>query len=224
MLSQELIMEYENCLLGKSKNIPPFYFAYDSTYNMQQALAIMKYAFEVYLRSWTPIDLRENINKTLLDKLKLTGLLKYIIFPPELDPQQDYFFIVWSIYPYTIDLDKKDLILKVYKEMMTGKIKRYPKEFFTGIPGLVRAGLCLQYAIEQNLPVSSIKELYRFFSTPTASTFLRKNKLYAVYEDSFENPLAYLHYALPSSQKDETWYYYYTFIYYYQRLKGGTEQ
>lgn len=220
MLSQELIMEYENCLLGKNRTIPAFYFSFDRHSNMQQALNIMKYAFETYLKSWTPVDLRENIDRKLLDKLKLSGLLKYIIFPPELNPQKDYFFIVWSIYPNTVNLDKNDLILKVYKDMMDGTIKRYPKEFFTGIYGLVRAGLCLQYAIEQNLPVSSIKELYHFFSTPTASTFLRKNKLYAVYEDSFETPVDYLHYALPAQQKDPLWYSYYLFCYKLHRMGG----
>lgn len=196
----------------KNNSVPQYYFAYDEYSNEKLALKIVKYAFETYLK-WDPFVLRDHLTVTILEKLKLKQFLRYIPFPPELDPKRDLFYIVWKIYPQTIHFSDNDLILKVYKDLLSGVIKRFPKEFFTGIYGITRAGLCLQYMIEQYVQVASISELYKLFSSQEGISLLRKYKLLPVCEDSFRDPIDYLHYALPAKQKDDFLYSYYSFEY-----------
>ena len=213
MISPELILEYENCLLGKSNNISLYYFGYDKRLNMNTALSIMRYAFETYLK-WDPVILRDHISQSLLDKLCLTPLMRFIIFPPELEPEQNLSYIVWKLYPNVINYEQNDLILNVYKSLLSGIIQRFPKEFFTGMDGLTRAELCLQYMLEQYVSITDIKELYQLMSSSRGNAILRKYKLLSVCEDSYLSPLDFLHSALPKTQKDDLWYSYYTFIYY----------
>lgn len=202
MLNQELILEYENCLLGKTVTIPKYYFSYAQESNARIALSIMQYAFENYLR-WDPFTLRDQLNMRIMQKLKLKLLIKYIPFPPELNPKTDLFYIVWKIYPKTIHFSETDLILKIYTQVLSGELQRFPKEFFTGIYGMVRARVCLQYLIEQYMTVNDIEELYRIFASKQGTTLLKKYKLFSVCESSFDNPVEFLHYSLPQQQKDD---------------------
>lgn len=207
----EVIIEYENCLIGKNKTISQSFFPYDDYANEKIALRIMKYAFETYL-GWDPFALRDHLTKDILKKLKLTQLIRYISFPPELNSKKDFFYIIWKLYPQTINFSENDLILKVYKNLLSGKIQRFPKEFFTGIYGLERARLCLQYMIEEYIQVSSIEELYELFSSENIITLLEKYKLRSICEDSFLDPLEFLHYSLPEKQKSEFLYNFYIFM------------
>lgn len=208
---KSVIAEYEDALIGKRKSVSAYYFSYGQTGNMKLALQVMKYAFETYLH-WPPAVLRDYITHEILDRLKLKFLMRYIVFPPELDPQTDLFFLVWKIYPQTIHYSDKDLALRVYRNLLDGKIQKYPKEFFTGNDGVRRAQICLRYMIEQHLQFNSVKELYEFFSSTDCERVLRKNKLLVVSRDLYDSPLEYLHCSLPAEQQEDFWYRYYDFI------------
>lgn len=207
---QSIIAEYEDTLIGKRKSISPFYFSYGETGNMKLALQVMKYAFETYLQ-WSPQDLQACLTYEVLERLHLKSLLRYVVFPPELDVSQDLFYIAWLLYPETLHFDQKDLILRVYQKLLEGRQQKFPKEFFTGSDGLTRSQVCLRYMIEQYLTFSSIKDMYAFFAAEACHKVLRKYKLLVVCRDLYDTPVDYLHASLARGQQDEFWYRYYDF-------------
>jgi len=204
------IAEYEDLLVGKRKTLSPYYFNYNTTGNMRLALQIAKYAFDTYL-GWSPDQLRDCLTIDVVERLKLHGLIRYIAFPPELDSTKDLFYIAWLLYPATVHFSEKDLVLRVYKNLLAKKIQKYPKEFFTGRDGLTRAQVCLRYMIEQYLPVKSIDELYEYFGTQKSVRFMRQNKLLVVCNDLFYTPVEFLHKSLHKNQQNVFLYRYYDF-------------
>lgn len=210
MIDLNLITEYEQTLIGHRYSVFPTYFCYSDNSNEAMALSVMKYAFETYLR-WSPEDIRDYLTMNILKLLKLDGLLKYIHFPIELNPDKDLYYLAWAIYPELNDYSCKDLTLNVYKNLMNKKIEKYPKEFFTGMDGMARACICLKYMIEQNLQFESVEDMYAFFATKEASVMLRKNKLESISKDLYETNVDYIHDALASSQKIEILYHFYKF-------------
>lgn len=204
------IAEYEDTLVGKRKSVSVYYFSYGESGNMRLALQIMQYAFETYLK-WEPLVLRDYLTFEVLDRLKLRFLLKYIVFPPELNSKEDLFYIAWLIYPKTIHYGAKELTLRVYQKLMDKEIQKFPKEFFTGRDGVTRSQICLRYVIEHQLNLSSIKALYEYFSTDACTKMLRKNKLLVVSRDLYDSQVDYLHSSLAEEQRDEFWFRYYDF-------------
>ena len=177
---------------------------------MKLALHIMQYAFETYL-GWTPQVLRDNLTLDILERLKLKSLLRYIQFAPELNAKEDLFYIAWLIYPETVHYGKKELTLRVYKQLLNKQLQKFPKEFFTGRDGLTRSQICLRFMIEQFLHFTSVEEMYRYFSTEECTKTLRKYKLLVVCRDLYDTQLEYLHESLAKEQRDTFWYRYYDF-------------
>ena len=204
--------KYEQMLIGNSPSNPYDYFPYTAEVNMKMALDVFRYAFEQFLR-WTPLEVRDYINMDILDKLKLTFFLRYIQFPVELDPGRDLFYLAWLMYPQTIHMSETDLILNVYKGVLDRSLKKYPKEFFTGNSGYVRAMVCLKYALENGRQFENLEELYAYYASPDVWKFLKEAKLDAVCKDLFRTPVEYLHECLSDAQRDEFLYHYYTFLY-----------
>jgi len=204
------IAEYEDVLIGKRKAISSYYFSYGQNGNMKLVLQIMRYSFNTYLR-WSAGQLRDCLTLEALEHLKLRTLLRHIAFPPELDRKQDLFYIAWLLYPKTVHLTEQDLILRVYKGILEGRLQKYPKEFFTGQYGLLRARVCLRYMIEQHLQFGSIPELYEYFASPQCQRTLRMHKLLTICRDLYDSTVEYLHQTLPREQQDVFLYRFYDF-------------
>ena len=86
MISKDLMLEYDELLLGNRTTLPQSFFSTNgSAANEQNALDLMRYAFETYLK-WTPFELCDWLTWDILILLKLKYVMKYIRFPPELDP------------------------------------------------------------------------------------------------------------------------------------------
>ena len=208
-MNTELILDYEEVLLGNQKTVSSAIFYSDAVGNEKLALNIMKYAFETYLR-WTPIELYDWLTPEIMERLKPTQLLSYVRFPSELEPT-DLFYVVWKIYPQQTHYSKEDLILRVYKKMLADQIKKYPKEFFTATEGVDRAIICLRYLIENYIPLRNTLQLYALFSA-RGNTLLKKYKLLVPCKDLFGTPLVYLHESLPKNQCNNTFYLYCRFL------------
>ena len=122
---------------------------------------------------------------------------------------------------------KKELVYDPYfrKVKESGRaLFKFPKEYMTGINGLVRAGLCLQYMIMTFFAFHSIEEMYDFFAdTQKAISALKKYRLYAVYSELFDSPLDFLHCSLPEDQRNDTLYNYYKFVNYYKTTDSKEE-
>lgn len=205
-----LYYEYEQVLLGKKTSMPSYYFKYTDDNSENHALCIIRYAVENYLR-WTPEQLKNNFTKEIAAQLKLESLIKYVHFPPELDPERDYFYIAYAIYPERLKLDLKTLVLTTYKNVLNGDLAKFPKQYLSGTQGMMRACICFQYMISQYFVFNDVKEMYHFFSTSAASKALKQYRLNNICNEMFEHPIDYLHESLPNVQKDEFWYHYYRF-------------
>lgn len=215
MLNQALINEYENILLGKKQNFSSFFFEKGEYANEQNALLVFKYAFEYYLK-WDPLTLRDVLDFETLKKLKLHLLLKYVRFPAELDPEVDLFYIAWKLYPSVINFSQRDLIVRVYDNLLNGKISKFPKDFFTGSMGIVRAGVCLQHLLSNYMQFGNLEHIYSTFGKKDIMNTLKKYKLNVVCKDVFDSPVDYLHLSLPKEQQNECYFSYYKFWYLYK--------
>jgi len=209
-LVKSVITEYEDMLVGNRKMISNYYFTYNAAGNMKLALKVMKYAFDTYLH-WTPTQLRDCLTYEVIERLRLQQLLRYVIFPVELDSTEDLFYVAWQLYPKTVHFTERDLILRIYKNLLEKKKPKFPKKFFDGTCGSLRAQVCLRYMIEQFLPFNSTDELYDYFASPKCLKALRQNRLSSICTDLFETPLEYLHKSLPKEQQNQFLYYFYDF-------------
>lgn len=206
-----LMFEYDLILVGKKNSFSPFFFNYNNEHNQIAALFIFQYAIEKYLK-WTAEEARVYFTYEVAKLMKLDGIIRYIQFPAELDPKVDLFYIIHLIYPKKVKYDKKDLILRTYKEVLSGRLYKFPKEYLSGSMGVIRACVCFQYMVTQYLPFNNIEEMYKFFSSTNGIKALKKYRLYAICTDIFDYPIDYLHEALNSKQKNEFYYHYYKFM------------
>ena len=206
-----LMFEYDLILLGKKNTFSPFFFNYNKEQNKRMALYVFKYAIEKYLK-WSPEEAATYLNYEVVKFMKLDGLLRYIEFPAELDKHVDLFYIAHLLYPGRIKFDKKELILRTYKEVLDQKLYKFPKEYLSGSMGVIRACVCFQYMVSQFLPFNNIEEMYNFFSSTNGVKALKKYRLYAICTDIFDYPIDYLHEALSENQKNEFFYHYYKFV------------
>lgn len=96
-------------------------------------------------------------------------------------------------------------------------LTKLPKKYLSGNEGIMRLSVFLQYALEQFImPLGGYKniaEIYDLFSNvKKAENLLKMYKLYQPYYDMFDQPLDYLHLALPKTQKNNAAYFYLKWI------------
>lgn len=204
-IDRSLILEYDELLIGNRRTMNPEFFVYGEYTNELMALEIMKYAFKTYLR-WDEYEIRDRLDINLLRRLKLTGLLRLVRFPPELNPQKDLFYIAWRIFPNTVNYSYEERVYRVYKDTLDGTISKFPKEYFSGADGRKRAILCFRYMLEHIEPFNSIADMYRHFGSNAGVQTLKRSKLFVVGADLFGQPVDYLHYSLPAQQKNKLMY------------------
>ena len=205
-----LFYEYEQILTGKKNSFASTYFPYNADQNERLALEIFKYAIEKYL-NWTPDETRLFLNAEIIKQMKLDSITRFLRFPPELDPKKDYFYIAHLMYPNIIRYNSKELILNVYKKVLNGTLCKFPKEYMSGTRGLMCAGICFQYMLEQYFQFSCIEELYSYFASLEGWKALKKYRLSSVCNLMFDSPLDYLNESLNEKQRNEFLYRYYKF-------------
>lgn len=210
MTEREIKSEYENILLRKKKNYSSSLFNSSDENNEKTALVIMRYAFESFLQ-WTPQDIKNCINWEILQTMKLDTLIKHIKFPGELTPRTDLDYIAHLLYPNIIHFDSKEKTLRIYKNVLSKKVYRYPREFWEGPEGEARARFCLRYMLQNCMVFHNVEEIYKAFSGREGIKILKDYQLYVPCELIFGSPVDYLHVTLSQSQKDEFLYHYYKF-------------
>lgn len=208
MTEQDIFYEYEKILLGKRKNYSSEIFANQTAAGKEEiALMFFRCIFEKYLK-WTPQEAYYCLNEEVIRTMKLVPLIRFIRFPSEFNPMQDCFYIVAKAYPdeFTINSVKQTEI--VYNRVLSGEASRYPKFFFEGQDGIVRALICLKYAIKEYLTVTTANELYRYFAHDGV-VFLKKYKLWDAFVLNFGTiPIDYLHSCFTKEVQQE-----YSFLY-----------
>ena len=203
------IMEYEEILLGNRKNFSTLCMGKEA--HEKDAIVILKYAIEELLH-WTPEMARDYMNSELIKLLHLQRPVIKLDFPPELDETKDFFYIAQAVYPKRIRYSQKKIVLSVYQKVAEKLQPKYPKNFFSGTRGLTNACICLQFAMNQNLVIESVEELYRKFSDKSwATAFLKDVRLYTPFLENYQYPIDFLHDSLPETQKSDFFYHFYRF-------------
>lgn len=98
------ILEYEQILQGKSSRtkLSTTYFRADSNeQNHKTAVHILRYIFtKIY--KWTPLDVMNKASKQMISDLKITIPYSKLIFPKEMNPKRDYFYLAKILFPEEI--------------------------------------------------------------------------------------------------------------------------
>lgn len=207
------ISEYEKYMLGHRNN----YSVSSKKDNPQKkelnSLGVFRYAFE-YVLGWTPEQIRDHISMELIEWLNLGRAYRKIIFPPELDPEKDLFYIAAKLYPNEIHYSRSEKILSVYQKILDKEKVKFPKNFFDGEDGLTALKICFIYYVKQKLCTLTNEELYKFFSDkPQADRFITEAKLKNHVSKQYTHAIDLLHESLPQKDRSELYYMYYKFRY-----------
>lgn len=209
-LPKEIIYEYEMTLIGKRKEIAPYYFRYGVVENEQTALKVIRYALETYLQ-WEPERMYFNLTIKELERLNLLPLLGYVQYPMDMPQKSDMKPLIAKLYPKQFRETENELVIRIYNKMLATTSAKYPREFFVGNSGRNRANCCLQYALNRMPPFNSVREIYEMFSRGRGNTTLRMLKLNNVCGKLYDDPLDFLHDSLPGNVRSTFWYKYYKF-------------
>ena len=211
---KSIIMDYEQVLLGKKKAISLSFFSQSDAANKMLAIMVLRYAVKELL-NWSPEEFQVKVTKELLDKLKVWQVVKYIPFPPELEPKKDLFYLALAAFPGLGRYDWYRETIRTYGYVAISKRRaRYPKNFFDGSEGKYRACFCLRYCMSNYMQFLSVEDVYITFSTRQIRSTLRTWKLEKALVELFDsNPVAFVDYALPTKNRDDFYYYYYSLLY-----------
>ena len=162
----------------------------------KDALAIIRYAITGIL-GWTPDEAFYYFNEKTLKALKLEQVCKHIEFPKDLKPKVDYWWYIYKAFPAQVKYNPNERVLNLYRQMMKNEIKHFPKGVFEGREGSDKLNLILHYFITENIPASTIEDLYDAFGNRAeAVKFLKEGKLYHAYKDKYSSPIDWLHDSL----------------------------
>ena len=211
-LDIEVLTEYDKVLIGKQRIIDPYYFHRSKTPEARQhtALTLIQYACEVYLR-WSPQKMYESISMDILKQWKLTGYLTHIEFPPELNKERNLWYLAHMIYPDVIHVSDKEICLSVYRQVLSGEIKKFPKKFFSDSRNMKRACVCLKYAIDNYTNFNNVEALYDFFGSSECLKFLSTYRLDMYIRNIFDSPITALYLIVPPDQDLPFLFHYYRF-------------
>lgn len=209
MNTRELYAEYDAIMIGKRKGFSDIYLRRENATSMKYALAIMRYAFEKYLQ-WGPDVVKAQINKEIMELMHLDLLMKYIQYPVEYDKTKDYFYLALLMYG-GVNEAIRNRTIHIYEKIIAGELSKYPKDYFVGNDGIVRAGICLQYMITNYVSYKNMNDLYHIFSTEEGYKLLSKYKLLHICRETFDTPVDFLHFVLPAKLKNPFYLNYYRY-------------
>lgn len=213
MDNKSLIIEYENLLLNQSasRELSTYYFAGDTKEKEKTVILLCQYLItEIF--HWDVKQAKISLTWDILQKFALDKIiLKYITFPPGIDPKTDMFYLLHLCFPKEVRFDERAHVINIYTKVLNEE-SRFPKDFFEGIKGMGRACICLQHMISRYMVFHSIEELYDMFGdTKYINKVLTKYKLKKASSLLFHLPVDYLHYSLSENQRDEFLHQFYCF-------------
>lgn len=198
------LKEYDDVLMGRRKTYSSALMAKEQ--GSRTCEELLRAIFELYLH-WTPEEVRDKLTPDVVKTLKIHPLITRLPCPPELNPKTDLYYVAWYLYPETRNASDADLILKLYTDLMDGAIKKFPGGYFDGNDGYLRARILFMTMVREYMPpFQNIESMYAYFASPDGKRCLSKYKLIIPLRELYGSPLAYLHDALPWSQKDEDLY------------------
>lgn len=204
-----VLNEYEEVLIGQKKQISPNYFSMDKAGNERVAITVIRYALETLL-GWSVQDAIRMFRPEYIGFMHLDQAVQNINFPCDV-PHDDTEYILYLLYPKRVDYNVKKYTIRIYESVLKGE-SRYPKDYMYGWIGMLRAKICLQYALNKDKVFKSVDGLYRFFASKEGRRYLKKAKLHQLYTSFFDTPLDFMHNSMPRAIKNEFLYHNYKFL------------
>lgn len=206
-LAKSLQVEYDELMCGKRRTFSSSHFGKRSSENcVENAKIVIKYALDTYI-GWPVEVMFYRLDMSVMSKLKLVPIIKYLKIPPEYDRDRDTFYILSVVYDRYIP-GKRSRTVHMYERALEGKVQKFPKEYFSGPEGRKRAIFCLQYLVNQKYPFMSPEELYAESGKPSWTTMLKESRLYPICKAQFGDPVTFLHASLSVEQRDDFMYHY----------------
>lgn len=153
---------YDKVRSGEYKNFSPHFFVNGDKYH--KITTIIRYYVEDVLKV-TSKEAINLIDLNQIEKDKLKPLLKYLEKekPDEYKTEKNYVsHLIYFAYPELEKPKKKDLVIQCYKEVLEGKRKTFPKNYFKNFNGEERAKICFEYLRTEILKIE-VNELSNIF-------------------------------------------------------------
>ena len=187
------------------------------------ALAVVRYAITNIL-GWTSQEAFVFFNKEVMQKLKLDQACKYIQFPRDLSPNSDYWWIIYKAFPTQVSYEPYQRVLNMYKRLLKGEIKHFPRNVFDGTEGAEYLNSLLHYFISENIPANTVEDLYDAFGhSANIVKELKKAKLFYAYKNKFYSPLDWLHSSL-EDESNSLYYHYQQYMDVFEKTSQNIKQ
>ncbi|WP_139492557.1 hypothetical protein [Brevibacillus dissolubilis] len=181
-----IIAKYQKILDGEQKRFSPYEFE-DVQYRKQKVQMILRYAIEQVMH-WTPEQARDLMTYEDAKDLKLFLLNEYIE-PPIEAKMTDVYYMVDYAYPYLPRPSEKEKVLWVYREVLEGKRRHFPQNYFQSLKGEERARICFDHLCHDILKIRDKRNIPAIFSkTDQAHQILRKYKLKILIDSLYFSP------------------------------------
>lgn len=202
VITDSLQYEYDEILLGNKKVFSNVFFTGDKLLDNDIALSIIRYVVECYLH-WSPQDTRNLFDSSVIKQYKLKTVYAKVIFPSELDKRTDYFYLAVLLYPNKVNISEEEITIRIFEDVMQGRMKRFPKNFFVGTKGNEKLALCLKHLLEITSAFDDVTDIYKFINSKKGIRLLVDNKLYKYIIANFVTVNNAITYALPETQSNE---------------------
>lgn len=170
---ENVIQVYEKILNGEQKTFSPYFF--QPQYRNKRVVNLIRYLIEEKLHM-TPEEALEKLTLDTVKEYQLDCILKYVDKPVEF-PDNSVQHLVYFAYPELPRPSVKDLAIMVYKDVLEGKRKTFPKNYFLdGAVGEQRAVYCFRYLCEEILKLSK-EEIVKTFLPSSGLKVLAQYKL-----------------------------------------------
>jgi|LSQX01.3.fsa_nt_gb hypothetical protein len=188
-----IILTYENILNGKQKAFSPYFF--HPSHRIKRITTLLQYLIEEKL-GYSPEEALEKLTLQDVKKYKLTCLFKYIDKPVEFS-KENVQHLVYYAYPDLPQPSVKELALQVYADVLAGKRKTFPKNYFlNGELGEERAIICFKHLCEDILKLTP-EEIIETFARSSGLKVLSKYKLKIIMNVLFFSTVDLLETAYP---------------------------
>lgn len=171
--NESTIATYERILEGKQKSFSPYFF--QPQHRNTRCMELIKYLVEKKLQI-TPEEALEELNLEILKEYKLDCILKYVDKPVEfMDDNVSH--LIYFAYPEIEKPSDEELAVLVYKDVLDGKRRSFPRNYFlNGELGERRAIACFKHLCENILKLDQ-KGILKTFDTSQGLKVLSKYKL-----------------------------------------------
>lgn len=172
-----MFIYYDDSLIGRTPYVDAynFYGQEPGGANQSKALSCVKYAIEEILQ-WDEDTAIKKFDEYIIREMKLYKIMSYIDFPTEV-PFGDARYVLSLLYPRRVKMNQEKLIEDIYKGVLEGDGKQFPREYFAGGIGFKRFCFCIKFLLENYKPFTDVEDIYIFFDSPQGKKFLYDYRL-----------------------------------------------